>query len=100
MRRVADHLDVSIAALYHHVEGKDDLLRLAAEVSAQKVPLPKDTDQHWAVWLFEWARYNQDAFLREPALLAQFLDGAITAESFVSGCSARMASTRRSMAAW
>jgi AcrR family transcriptional regulator len=43
------HLDVSIAALYHHVTGKDDLLRLAAEVSAQKVPLPQDTDQHWAV---------------------------------------------------
>src|SRR5690606_10443387 len=27
LRSVADHLGVSIAALYHHVSGKDDLLR-------------------------------------------------------------------------
>ena len=30
LKAVADHLGVSIAALYHHVSGKDDLMRLAA----------------------------------------------------------------------
>ena len=81
LKAVADHLGVSIAALYHHVEGKDDLMRLAAEYSATKVPLPKDTGQHWALWLLEWARYNRDAFLAQPGLLAQYLEGAISAES-------------------
>ena len=55
LRAVADHLDVSIAALYHHVSGKDDLMRLAAEYSAANVPIPQDVGQHWAVWLQEWA---------------------------------------------
>ena len=81
LKAVADHLGVSIAALYHHVAGKDDLMRLAAEYSATKVPLPKDTGQHWALWLLEWARYNRDAFLAQPGLLAQYLEGAISAES-------------------
>ena len=81
LKAVADHLGVSIAALYHHVAGKDDLMRLAAEFSARKVPLPQDRGQHWAVWLLEWARYNRDAFTTEPALLAQYLEGAISAES-------------------
>lgn len=81
LRAVADRLGVSIAALYHHVSGKDELLRLAAEHSAARLPLPRDRGQHWAVWLYEWAAYNRDAFVSEPALLGQYLDGAITAES-------------------
>ncbi len=81
LRAVADHLGVSIAALYHHVDGKDDLLRLAAELSATRVPLPEDRGQHWAAWLLEWATYNRDAFVAQPGLLGQYLEGAISAEA-------------------
>lgn len=81
LKAVAERLDVSIASLYHHVSGKDELLRIAAEFSASKVPLPRDRGQHWALWLLEWGSYNRDAFVARPGLLAQFLDGAIAAES-------------------
>jgi AcrR family transcriptional regulator len=81
LRAVADRLGVSIAALYHHVSGKDELMRLAAEHSASKVPVPRDRGQHWAVWLYEWAAYNRDAFVNEPVLLTQYLDGAISPAS-------------------
>lgn len=77
LRAVADHLGVSIAALYHHVSSKDDLVRAAAEYTAGRVPLPEDRGQHWAVWLAEWAQYNHDVFATQPALLAEYLDGAI-----------------------
>lgn len=80
LKAVAEHLDVSVAALYHHVSGKDDLMRLAAEVSLRSVPLPVDRGQHWARWLLEWARYNHDVFVSQPALLAQHLEGAIATE--------------------
>lgn len=80
LKAVADHLGVSIAALYHHVDSKEDLMRLAAEFSATKVPLPEDRGQHWALWLYDWSRYNRDAFLAQPGLLTQFLEGVITAE--------------------
>jgi AcrR family transcriptional regulator len=81
LKAVADHLDVSIAALYHHVTSKDDLMRVAAEYSATRVPLPQDRGQHWAVWLYQWAVYNRDVFLAQPGLLAQYLEGAISAEA-------------------
>jgi AcrR family transcriptional regulator len=80
LKAVADHLGVSIAALYHYVSGKDDLLRLAAEYAASRVPLPEDHGQHWAVWLLEWATYNRDVFLARRGLLAQYMEGAISAE--------------------
>lgn len=80
LRAVADRLDVSIAALYHYVDGKDDLLRLAAEYTASKVPLPEDRGQHWARWMLEWAHYNRDVFLARSGLLEQYMDGALPAE--------------------
>jgi len=81
MRSVADRLGVSIPALYHHVAGKDDLMRLAAEYSATRVPVPADHGQHWALWLLEWATYNRDAFVADPGLLGQYLEGAVPAEA-------------------
>src|SRR5690606_37828697 len=62
VKRVADHLGVSVPGLYHHVRGRDDLLRLAAEHSLARLRLPEDRGQHWAVWLREWARYARAAF--------------------------------------
>ncbi|HEX8804449.1 MAG TPA: helix-turn-helix domain-containing protein, partial [Acidimicrobiales bacterium] len=88
LRDVADHLGVSIAALYHHVSSKDDLMRLAAEHSAAQAPLPDDRDQHWAVWLYEWAVYNRDVFLAQPGLLAQYLDGAISPDAIAGNVDA------------
>jgi AcrR family transcriptional regulator len=80
MKAVADRLGVSVPGLYHHIEGKSDLMRLAAEYSASRIELPKDRGQHWAVWLYEWAHYNRDAFTAQPELLTQFTEGAISAD--------------------
>ena len=81
LKAVADRLGVSITGLYHHVRDKDDLMRLAAEYSARRVPLPEDRGQHWALWLTEWATYSREAFIAEPGLLGQYLEGAISAEA-------------------
>jgi AcrR family transcriptional regulator len=91
LRAVADHLGVSIASLYHHVDNKDDLLRLAAEHAAARTPIPRDEGQHWAVWLLEWAFYNRDAFVAEPALLGQYLDGAISTDVMADNLDAILA---------
>lgn len=88
LRAVADHLGVSIAALYHHVDGKDDLMRLAAEHSLTQRRFPEDHGQHWAVWLLEWGRYTRDAFIADPAVLEQFMDGAISPESIAQSSEA------------
>jgi AcrR family transcriptional regulator len=80
LRRVADHLDVSVATLYHHIEGKDDLLRLAANDAAREIVIPIDEGQSWPRWLAEWGRYNFETFAERPELFDQFLRGGIGAE--------------------
>ena len=80
MKTVADRLGVSVPGLYHYVQGRDDMLRLAAELSADRMELPEDHGQHWAVWLYESAVYNRRAFIAEPGLLKQLIEGALAAD--------------------
>jgi AcrR family transcriptional regulator len=84
MKGVADKLGVSVPGLYHHVDGRDDLMRLAAEYSASQIQIPTDHDQHWTAWLLEWARYQHDAFTAQPELLSQFLNGTIGVDRMVT----------------
>ena len=84
MKGVADRLGVSVPGLYHHVRGRDDLMRLGAEYSAAELHVPVDRDQHWAAWLLEWARYSHDAFVAQPALLGQFLSGSLGVDRMVT----------------
>ncbi|GGV35679.1 hypothetical protein GCM10010182_69660 [Actinomadura cremea] len=91
MRSVAERLDVSVAALYHHVGGRDELLRLAAEQSALRMTLPRDEDQHWAAWCHQWADYIRRAFVADPELLKQYIDGAFGAEVMAGHIEAAMA---------
>lgn len=91
LRAVADRLGVSIASLYHHVDGKDDLLRLAAEHAAARHHIPEYQGEHWAAWLVAWAQHNRDSFVAEPALLGQYLDGAISVEVIAASTEAMLA---------
>jgi AcrR family transcriptional regulator len=77
MRRVADHLGVSVPGLYHYVKGRDELLRLAAEQALSRVRLPEDHGQHWATWLREWARYTRAVMAERPELVNQFVNGGL-----------------------
>ena len=81
LKAVADRLGVSVAGLYHHIRGKDDLLQLAIEHTTASSEVPLDHGQHWATWLAEWAVYNFEAFVAEPLLIDQFLAGAINTEA-------------------
>lgn len=77
MRRVADHLGVSVPGLYHHVRGRDDLLKIAAERAVAQVALPEDEGQHWAEWLRAWARYIRAVMAGQPELVEQFANGGL-----------------------
>jgi AcrR family transcriptional regulator len=82
MKRVAEHLGVSVPGLYYYVRGRDDLLRLAAEYSLASAPMPVDEGQHWARWLREWARYTRSA-MSEPELMDLYRDGGVDTDRMV-----------------
>ncbi len=77
MRRVADHLGVSLPGLYHHVKNHDELMKLAAHRALAQSPPPRYQGQHWARWLRAYATYIRTALASEPALLEKFLQGAL-----------------------
>lgn len=84
VRAVADRLGVSVPAVYHYVSGREELMLLAAERSAAKIPLPEDRGQHWAIWLFEWADYVRRAFVAQPQVLIRFIDGSLGLDVMVT----------------
>lgn len=75
--RVAERLGLSVPGLYHHVRGRDDLLRLAAQRAMSRSDPPVYGGEHWSVWLAVYARYIRGAFASQPALLEQFVAGSI-----------------------
>lgn len=80
MRAVADRLGVSSTSLYYHVRDREDLTRMVAEYSAEQLVPPRDQGQHWTRWLLEWAQFTRAAFVGQPGLLEQFLNGTIELE--------------------
>jgi AcrR family transcriptional regulator len=77
MDRVAEQLGLSVPGLYHHVRGRDDLLRLAAERAMRRSDPPAYAGEHWSDWLVRCARYIRTAFASQPALLEQFVTGSM-----------------------
>ena len=80
MRDVADRLGVSLPGLYHHVKGRDDLIRLAATRAVALAVRPVYDGQPWDRWLREWATFIRTVFGDEPELLTHYLSGAIEDE--------------------
>lgn len=80
MRQVAQHLGVSLPGLYHHVKNQDELLRLVAHGALVDSPPPRYAGQHWATWLRTYASYIRTVLAAEPALLEQFISGAVHAD--------------------
>lgn len=77
MRRVAEHLGISLPGLYHHVKNQDELLGLAAEGALAQSPPPPYRGGHWATWLRSYATYVRTVLAAEPALLQKFVSGGV-----------------------
>jgi len=77
VRAVADRLGMSVPGLYHHVQGREDIARLAVEHSQRELPLPVDTGQHWSVWLWDYARFVHDALVDDTEIIRHLLAGEI-----------------------
>jgi AcrR family transcriptional regulator len=83
MKRVAAKLGMSVAGLYHHVRGRDELMKLAFEQSLSEMPLPEDHGQHWTEWLREWARHTRTAMASQPELVQRYTSGSISSDRVV-----------------
>jgi AcrR family transcriptional regulator len=68
MKSTAEHLGVSVPGLYHYVNGKDDLIRVAADYQLATLVPPVYRDQDWPTWLTEWANHTYRSLSSRPEL--------------------------------
>ena len=73
MRAVAARLDVSAMALYHHVEDKDELLRLVGDDILGQFELPDDESGDWRELFTSVSMATVDALLEVPGLSSVLL---------------------------
>jgi AcrR family transcriptional regulator len=73
MRAVAARLDVSAMALYHHVEDKDELLRLVGDDILGHLELPDDDAGDWRELFTSVSMAAVDALLEVPGLSSVLL---------------------------
>ena len=83
MALLADHLGVGVATLYQYVPSRDALVRMAVSRQVTRLPLPRDTGQHWADYICEYALALQNAMAAEPRAIAQFADAGFGFEAEV-----------------
>lgn len=80
MKGVAEHLGVSVPGLYHHVSGRDELVRLAADHQLATVEIPTSTEQDWETWLREWGWYSYRSMSERPELFGLYLADDLDAD--------------------
>lgn len=73
MRAVAARLDVSAMALYHHVEDKDELLRLVGDDVLGRIELPDPDSGDWRELFTSTSMAAVDALLEVPGLSSVLL---------------------------
>ena len=76
VKNVADRLGITVAGLYHHVRGRDDLLRIGSEFLLSNSELPPYTGQPWPDWLREVCWFLRAHLAAHPELLMHYLDSA------------------------
>ncbi|MDT7754267.1 MAG: hypothetical protein QOH27_165 [Mycobacterium sp.] len=73
MRTVATSLGVSAMALYHHVEDKDEIIRLVGDDILAKIDLPDPESGDWRELLIEAVTASHEALLSVPGMVSVML---------------------------
>jgi len=76
MPALADRLGVSVQALYRHVSGRDEVLRLLNRQALSTMELPPVDRRPWSDWLLDYARAWRTVLLRCPGNISQVDIGA------------------------
>jgi AcrR family transcriptional regulator len=70
MKRVADALGVSDAALYHHFPSRAALVAAVVDASVRGAAFPEDRGQGWREWMTDFAGALRDLLLANPGAAA------------------------------
>jgi TetR/AcrR family transcriptional regulator, tetracycline repressor protein len=70
MPALADRMGVSVQALYRHVSGRDEVLKLLNRQALATMEVPPLDRRHWSEWLLDYARAWRAVLLRCPGTIS------------------------------
>jgi AcrR family transcriptional regulator len=70
MPALADRMGVSVQALYRHVSGRDEVLKLLNRQALSTMEVPPLDRRHWSEWLLDYARAWRAVLLRCPGTIS------------------------------
>jgi AcrR family transcriptional regulator len=76
MKDVAEYLQVSVAGLYHHVRGREDLLRVGGEHLVSRGELPAHRGLSWREWLHKLAWFWRTQLAMHPVTVTRYISGS------------------------
>jgi hypothetical protein len=76
MKDVAEYLHVSVAGLYHHVRGREDLLRIGGEHLISRSEVPTHGGLSWREWLYELAWFWRTQLAMHPVTVTRYISGS------------------------
>ncbi|MFN8626693.1 MAG: TetR/AcrR family transcriptional regulator C-terminal domain-containing protein [Candidatus Binatia bacterium] len=76
MPALADRMGVSVQALYRHVSGRDEVLKLLNRQALSTMEVPPLDRRHWSDWLLDYARAWRKVLLRCPGSISHVDIGA------------------------
>jgi len=76
MPALAERMGVSVQALYRHITGRDEVLRLLNRQTLATMELPPLDRRPWNEWLLDYARAWREVLLRCPGNISNVDIGA------------------------
>ena len=75
MRRLAEHLGVASASLYHHFHNKEEVLLAVCGLIFREIPCPDERNERWADFIARAVYSSREIMLQHPnalPLMARF----------------------------
>lgn len=77
MRLLADHLGVTVRALYNYVDDRDEIVALATALFTEQWPAPRPDPEYWERSIREYAAALRAVYRRYPRALLVSMDEQI-----------------------
>ncbi len=72
IKKLADHLQVGAATLYHYWKSRKELVQAAAVYALSDIELPENTGQHWSLYTQQYVECVATILSENPSLLNSY----------------------------
>jgi AcrR family transcriptional regulator len=65
---IARRLGITVQSIYNYVKDRDELVKLTADVLAERFPMPEDANEEWKDWIYKVAYALKRTYEHAPGI--------------------------------